>query len=367
MPSSKARFAFLAALLSGVAWSSGADAQQQAQGFGVERLYPSAPGGGWVVMDSLDMRGGLGGAAALSLGYAHAPLRVLSSDGSQRLTVISKSVTADFGFAVTYDWWRLYLNLDMPFVRSGTSGTIGNYQFTGPATTLGANPDVLTDARIGFDARILGDARGAFRVGAGVQLFVPNGNRADYDTDGTYRAMGRVLVAGDVGAFTYAGHLGVHVRPLDDAPAAGSPHGSELLFGAAGGVRISAWSSATTAFVVGPEVYGATAFRAFLASDSTAVEGLLSGRLEGTADDGPQVRVKLGTGVGLNHRFGAAEWRLVFAIELFDHRTDRDNDGISDAKDACPGTPGLRTNDAKTNGCPGEPQPPHVDRGPISR
>ena len=357
MPSSRARVAFLAALLVGVAWSPRANAQQQAQGFGVERLYPSAPGAGWVVMDALDMRGGLGGAAALSLGYAHAPLRVLSSDGSQRLTVISKSVTADFGFAVTYDWWRLYLNLDMPFVRSGTSGTVGSYQFTGPATTLGANPDLLTDARIGFDARILGDARGAFRVGAGVQLFVPNGNRADYDTDGTYRAMGRVLVAGDVGAFTYAGQLGVHVRPLDDAPAAGSPHGSEMIFGAAAGVRIRACSTGTTAFVVGPELYGATAFRSFLAPDGTALEGLLSGRLEGTADDGPQVRVKLGTGVGLNHRFGAAEWRLVFAIELFDHHADRDADGISDSEDACPSTPGVRTKDPKTTGCPAEPDP----------
>ena len=361
MPSSSGRIAFLAALLAGVAWSSGADAQQQAQGFGVERLYPSAPGGGWVVMDTLDMRGGLGGAAALSLGYAHAPLRVLSSDGSQRLTVISKSLTADFGFAVTYDWWRVYLNLDMPFQRIGTSGTVANYRFTAPETTLGANPDVLTDARIGFDARLVGDPHGTFRAGAGVQVFVPNGNRADYDTDGTYRAMGRVLIAGDVGALTYAGHLGVHVRPLDDAPAAGSPHGSEMLFGAAAGVRIAACSSGATSFVVGPEVYGATAFRSFLASDSTALEGLVSGRLEGTADDGPQVRVKLGTGVGLNHRFGAAEWRLVFAIELFDHHTDRDHDGISDSKDACPGTPGVRTTDPKTNGCPAEPEPPHVD------
>jgi hypothetical protein len=45
----------------------------------------------------------------------------------------------------------------------------------------------------------------------------------------------------------------------------------------------------------------------------------LTARVEGTADDGPQVRVKIGTGAGLNPRFGAPEWRIVMGVELFDH------------------------------------------------
>ncbi len=42
-------------------WAMGARAQLQAQGFAVERFYPSAPGGGWMVMDDLSMRGRFGG------------------------------------------------------------------------------------------------------------------------------------------------------------------------------------------------------------------------------------------------------------------------------------------------------------------
>jgi len=80
----------------------------------------------------------------------------------------------------------------------------------------------------------------------------------------------------------------VHVRPLDDSPAPESPQGSEMLFGAAAGARVPVGSSGTAALVIGPEIYGATAFRSFLGSTSTALEGLLTGRLEGTADDGPQ-------------------------------------------------------------------------------
>lgn len=344
--------AVAAALLVVSAWASRAGAQQQAEGFALDRLYQSAPGGGWIVMDALDMRGGLGGAAAGSIGYARAPLRVRSSDGSQRLTVVSKYLSADFGVAVTYDRLRLYFDTAMPLVLDGTSGTVGDYQFTAPPTDIGSNPDTLSDVRIGLDARLVGDARSPFRLGLGAQLFVPSGLRSDYLTDGTYRAMGRVLFAGDVGLFTYAGHLGVHVRPLDDSPAPGSPQGSELLFGAAAGAKVPFGTHGATALVVGPEIYGATAFRSFLGSNGTALEGLLSARVEGTADDGPQLRVKLGTGVGINHHFGAAEWRLVFAIELFNHHTDRDGDGIYDSNDACPGTPGVRTGDPRTNGCP---------------
>lgn len=317
---------FAAILLAVVAWSTSAGAQQKAQGFGVERFYPSAPGAGWFVMDSLDMHGNLGGVMALTLGYAHDPWRVRSSDGSQRLAVVSDDAFADLGFAVTYQRLRLYLNIDMPLAVEGQSGTVGGLSYTAPTVDPSSSPDALTDARIGFDARILGDERSAFRLGAGAQLFVPNGNtcwvdttganRCDYDTDGTYRAMGRLLFAGDVGAFTYAGQVGIHIRPRDDAPVPG-PQGSELLFGAAGGARLSA--SGRTALVIGPEVYGASALRSLFGTTSTALEGLLTARVEGTADDGPQLRFKLGPGVGLDQHFGAPEWRVVVGVEVFDH------------------------------------------------
>ncbi len=193
-----------AILLAGVTWATAAGAQQKAQGFGVERFYPSAPGAGWFVMDSLDMHGNLGGVMALTLGYAHDPWRVRSADGTRRLAVVSDEAFADFGFAVTYDRFRLYLNMDMPLAIEGQSGTVGGVSYLAPTVDPGSSPDTLSDVRVGFDARILGDERSPFRLGAGAQLFVPNGNtcwkdttntdRCDYDTDGTYRAMGRVLL-----------------------------------------------------------------------------------------------------------------------------------------------------------------------------
>jgi hypothetical protein len=322
----RARAIAIVAAITAFASSRNASAQQKpVEGFALERLYPSAPGGGWFVMDDLSTRGGLGGAMSLTTGYAHDPLRVATSAGTQRLAVVSDEAFASFGFAATYDRFKLYLDVPMPITIQGQSGAVGAYQLTAPKVAPDTQPDMFGDVRLGFDARILGDPKGAFRLGAGAQLFVPHGNviRSTYMTDDSARAMGRVLAAGDVGMISYAGHLGVHVRPLDDSPAPGSPRGSELLFGAAAGVRRAMCDDRSMDLVVGPEVFGASAFSSFLSSSATAFEGLLSARVEGTGEETPQPRLKLGAGAGFNDRFGAPEWRVVFGIEIFTRRNVR--------------------------------------------
>ena len=79
--SSRAPFVAFAALLAGLAvsaWAPGARAQTTPAGFAVDRLYTSAPGAGWLVMDTVDEHGGLGGAATLTTSYAHNPVVVSS-------------------------------------------------------------------------------------------------------------------------------------------------------------------------------------------------------------------------------------------------------------------------------------------------
>jgi hypothetical protein len=310
--SSSSRLGLIVAALT-VAGGS-AVAQQQAQGFAVERFYPSAPSAGWFVMDDLDIHGGLGGGMALTLGYSSNPLRV--TDGVHHLAVVSDQAFADVGAAITYSRWRFYLNLVTPLAVFGESGIVGAHSFSGPAVDPGSNPDVLSDARIGADMRVFGRPGGHFRLGVSAQLFIPFGNRADYITDGDFRGMIRLLFAGDARYFAYAVQLGVHIRPLDVSPA--DPKGSELLFGVAAGAKVPI-ANGRWAIVVGPEIYGASAFQAFLLTNGTALEALVSGRLEGTREDKAQVRVKLAVGGGINQHFGAPEWRIVTGVELFTH------------------------------------------------
>src|SRR5579871_5668240 len=165
MPSSDRKWALCAALLLG---STSAHATQPAEGFAFERLYPSAPGAGWFVMDDLDIRAGLGGTMGLSLGYERNPLRIAS--GGNQVTVVSDQLAADFGGAITYDRFRFYLNLDMPFVIAGQSGTAGRYSFTAPSVNPSSLPDPLSDVRLGTDVLLLGQSGQPFRLGAGAQL-----------------------------------------------------------------------------------------------------------------------------------------------------------------------------------------------------
>jgi hypothetical protein len=349
--------------------AAGARAQQTVPGFALDRLYLSAPGGGWFAMDTLDMHGGLGGVMSLTTGYAHDPFRVSGGPGAPEYVVVADEALANFGFAATYDRYRLYLDFAVPLDVSGQAPTVGRYRYTAPNsgqafTPTGVNPstapDAFADGRIGFDVRLYGRHDGPLRLGLSAQLFVPSPNTppSEYLSDGTFRAMDRVLFAGDVGRFTYAAQLGAQFRQESDPRAPGTPEGSELLFGAAGGVRVPIERLRGQALIVGPEVYGESAFRSLFGKTSTGLEGLVTGRLEGTADDGPQLRFKLGAGGGIDPNFGSAEWRVVAAIELFDRHNDRDHDGVSDSKDACPDVPGAKSDDGASNGCPRAPQAP---------
>src|SRR5260370_17284326 len=119
-----------------------ASAQQQpsVRGFAVERFYPSAPSGGWFVMDDLNISGGLGGAVELTSGYARKPLEVTSPDGKTRLTLVSDEAFADAGIAATYERYRVYLNFPIPFLVSGPSGMPGPFQLNPPPVTVRPTP-----------------------------------------------------------------------------------------------------------------------------------------------------------------------------------------------------------------------------------
>jgi hypothetical protein len=262
-------------------------------------------------MDSLDMHGDVGGVLSFSARYAHEPLRVSAS----RIPVVTDSAYGQVAGAITWRSLRFSVGFDFPLAVKGPGVTAGGFQYPAVDVDLGSNPDTLSDVRIGVDARLLGEWNGPFRLGIGAQLWIPSGETREYLSDGTYRGMVRLLLAGDVGVFTWAGQLGVHVRPRDDGGVPGAPRGSELLFGAAAGAKLFAGEASRT--VVGPEVYGATAFAGFFKPETTSAEALLSARWEGTGGTGPQLRVRLGAGLGLGTQFGTPSWRVLLGIEVF--------------------------------------------------
>jgi hypothetical protein len=313
MVSSESRLitAFVVALVCCVSLPS-AEAQQQLQGFAVERFYPAPPGSIWFVMDDLNMSGGLGGVVALTSPYSRKPLEITGPDGSTSIPVVSDAAFINLGVAGTYDRYRFYLNFPMPMLMSGASGTVGPFQLNGPVVNPGTSPDNISDPGAGFDVRIHGKPGSSLRLGIGAELLFPSGERSDYLSDARYRGMLRFLAAGDRGLFAYAGQVGIHLRSLNDSPAPDSPAGNEFMFGSSIGRKFSfgrGWNG-----LVGPEFYGETAFSSFFDKERTALEGQLTTRLERT---GYPARFKLGVGHGIVQHFGAPEWRVLFGVELF--------------------------------------------------
>jgi hypothetical protein len=92
--------------------------------------------------------------------------------------------------------------------------------------------------------------------------------------------------------------------------------GSEFLYGISGGRRFA--GSNGWAAIAGHEIFGQTAFHQFF-SGETGTEALLIGRLE-HGGTGRNLRMKLGVGHALVQSFGAAQWRIVFGVELFGHK-----------------------------------------------
>ena len=122
-------------VLGGLLCALGARAQTPVEGFNAERFYPSAPGAGWFVMDSLDMHGELGGALAFSARYAQ---RAAASRADS--AVVTDSAYGQVAGAFTWHSWRFSVGFDFPFAVKGRSGTMGGYQYTAPDVDLGSQP-----------------------------------------------------------------------------------------------------------------------------------------------------------------------------------------------------------------------------------
>src|SRR6201999_3074752 len=114
------------------------------------------------------------------------------------------------------------------------------------------------------------------------------------------------------------------------------------------------------AFVIGPEVYGATNITsgdAVFARGSTPVDAILGAHYTFLRN----FRIGAGGGAGLTHGLGSPAARWMASLEwapAYEEPQppppDRDRDGIIDADDACPDVAGVKTDDPKTNGCPSD-------------
>jgi OmpA-OmpF porin, OOP family len=334
------------------AWSS-AEAQTTpapapaAHGFALNRFEPSEHGSEWFVQDTLDIRGELRPALGLVLDYAYKPYVLVNPDGSENTSIISDQLFLHVGGSVVFlSRVRLGVNLPVLLTQDGseTGGVVDRQRVVG-ATGAG-----IGDVRVGADLRLVGAYGAPFTLAAGGRAWLPTGDSTKYLGDQEVRIGPQLMAAGDVDAFVYAASLGFVYR-ANSSGFVGHPTGSEATFGAAMGLR-----ALEKRLVVGPEIWGSTVVDAAFGARTTPLAVVLGAHY--TASD---FRFGAGVGPGLSHAAGTPVLRALASIEYVPafaqvvRPTDRDADGIFDNEDACPDTPGVRTDDPKTSGCPPPP------------
>ena len=316
-------------------------AQTAEPAFALDRYNPAERGSEWFVLDSLDLRGALRGAAGATLDYAWRPETYGTTFDATKIRAVTDQAFVHVGGSLVFlDRFRVGVSLPLDWLNLGNGGYVGRTLFRGP------DGGGLGDLRLGTDIRLVGEYGDPFTLAVGGQLFLPTGKQANYLSDGQVRGMPRLSAAGDIGPFVYAAMLGIQFRPHTGAPYGGA-HGDEFAFAASAGVR-----AVDGRLVIGPELYGSTALD-LVESQTTPLELILNAHFKIT----DQFRIGAGGGPGLNAAFGAPVYRLLASLEWVQSAVappppDRDGDAIPDDKDACPDTPGVGSSDPAKNGCP---------------
>ncbi|MBX3183508.1 MAG: OmpA family protein [Polyangiaceae bacterium] len=323
-------------------------ASAQEAGFALNRFDPSDRGSDWFALESLDFDGHMRVALGLVGDWAYKPLVMYDGNGDEVDPIVEHQVFAHVGGSITL-WDRLKLGVSVPLavVNSGPSGTDTNSSFS---SEDGAG---VGDVRVGGDVRLLGERRGAFRLGLGVGVHLPTGDQEKFLGDGAVRVVPRLGIAGDVGQLAYAARVSGNIR-TESKELDGVPLGTELGFAAAVGVRL-----VDDKLLLGPEIYGTTNIEdgdELFAKKSTPFEVVIGGHYQ-VAEDW---NIGLGVGPGLTRGFGSPLLRVLASVEyrpsaeeeIIVVRKDTDGDGIYDDEDACVNQPGVASEDPSKHGCP---------------
>jgi hypothetical protein len=290
----------LAALLAGAAFGREAHAQQAA-GFAVDRFEPAPAGSQFLSLESLDYEGHLRPAAGLVSAWAWKPLVVYDGQSQQVSALVQQELVEHVqGAIVLWDRARADLDLPVPLAHTGTTTVVGGQTYAAP------NGGAVGDLRLGASVRLYSRRDGAFTGAFGAQLFLPTGDTKAFSSDGGVRFWPQLLAAGRRDRLTWAGRLGVHIRPHHACNCDLSP-GTELTAGAGGAWRF------VPRFSAGAELYLASAIAGgpFASRAGTSLELMLAGHLVVA----PRWNVSLGVAPGLTDGAGTPVARVVAGVQ----------------------------------------------------
>ncbi len=342
----------------GLVAAGDAGAADPVKGYGMNRYEPSERGSQWFSSESLDFDGKVQPAAGLIADWGYKPqqIRQSATDGGALVANVENQLALHLGAALTLAG-RFQLGFNLP-IYAVDSGSDVN-RFDGSSYAAPKNSFNVGDLRLNAQARLLGDAHGAFRLAIGLQFWAPTGKANNFTGDEKFKIQPHVNVAGDVDMFTYSARAGYLYRGIsgDQQSYVLTPIGNEITWGASAGVKVLDGN-----LILGPEIMGSFAVNngPTITNKAYVPGSLLIGGHYRAGD----FVVGLAAGPGISHASGTAAFRTLASLEWAPlpgkeappppPEKDSDGDGIVDSKDACPAVPGVANNDPKKNGCPAD-------------
>jgi outer membrane protein OmpA-like peptidoglycan-associated protein len=322
-----------------------------AQGAAVDQLDPALGVDALATVPSPVVPGHLAPTATVGFDYAHAPLRVESTDGRPIGALVGGQAFVRAAATLAL-WERLLVAVDVPLAvaQGGDDPRAAGRQLASPR---GAE---IGDVRAGLRGRIVGGYRDPIQLGVGTYVYIPTDTRSSYVGERAVAVRPHALLGGRAPYLVWSATAGVLVRASEE------PHA----FGFGAGAAAVLFDGLVQ---VGPEWFGAVALAA---TPVTTAEGVALSRTERFGSELlGGVRVRLGPvilgaagGGGLGDGLGTPNGRVLATASWFPEppreAADEDGDGIPDASDDCPREPGVGTTVAGRNGCP-----PDADRDGI--
>ena len=311
-------------------------ASAQQKGMALDRFDPAPAGDRMFGVQSPFVAGELTPHVMILGDYAHNPLvlRRLGS-GASIGSIVSNQLFLhlDGGLAL---WNRINLNVDVPVAVFQDGGGPGVGGFTSPSKAQ------FGDLRLGLRARLWGEYFDPFQIALGGYVWVPTGPATGYVGDGKVRGLPQLIMGGRTDRVVWSAAVGPEIRATESIGPVNL--GSMLKWGAGLGFLLGD----DRHLQLGVETSGAVTFRD-IQKRTTNVEVLADLRYR-IVDD---LEIGAGAGPGLTSGVGTPDLRAVLMIAYTpEPKRDRDGDGILDADDACPDTPGVHSDDPKKNGCP---------------
>jgi OmpA-OmpF porin, OOP family len=342
--------ALLTATVSGSAWA------QVAEGFSANRFEPAERGSDWFAQDSLDFRGKQRPSFGTTLDFAYRPLVLFTSDGAPDYSVVKYRLDAHVGGSFVFmDRFRAGFSLPFALVNDGVAGVYADTKYRAPyrSPTVG-DLRLGLDARIygeyGAPFQVAAGMRLWLPTGD-VYSYAGDSNvrwaphvavAGDVSKFGTtfayaaklhyqYRAQKVVFGNASIGNELGLG-LALGARLLQNKLLVGPEYNiatrmSDRAFGT---------KTTPSELLLGAHYTHANDFHFGVAAGVgfTQSPGAPGYRLLASFDWTP--------GIAANVTDSAQPVIIV----------DRDNDGAPDGSDRCPDQAGPRSNDPYTNGCP---------------